>query len=122
MRARTLILSLLVTTATAVLPIVSRAAVDVSIGIVVGPPAPLVEVVPAPRPGYVWAPGYWAWDGHRHFWIDGHWAIARPGYRWVPERWVRRGHHWYMERGRWERRHERREREYLHRERERGRH
>ena len=25
------------------------------------PPVPLVEVVPVPRVGFVWAPGYWDW-------------------------------------------------------------
>ena len=32
------------------------------------PPAPVYEVVPAPRAGYVWAPGYYRWDGDRHVW------------------------------------------------------
>lgn len=38
--------------------------VDVRIG--TPPPAPRYEVVPPPRHGYAWAPGYWAWNGHRH--------------------------------------------------------
>jgi hypothetical protein len=29
----------------------------------VAPPAARVEVVPAPRVNYVWAPGYWRWNG-----------------------------------------------------------
>ena len=29
----------------------------------VRPPAPRVVVVPAPRVGYAWAPGYWRWNG-----------------------------------------------------------
>ena len=45
----------------------------------VGPPPPRVEVVPASRPGYVWAPGYWDWRGHRHVWVNGSWVRARRG-------------------------------------------
>ena len=31
----------------------------------VEPPALRVETVPAPRVGYVWAPGYWGWHHHK---------------------------------------------------------
>lgn len=27
----------------------------------VAPPSPREEVIPTPRHGYVWAPGYWDW-------------------------------------------------------------
>src|SRR3954471_11244492 len=33
------------------------------------PPAPRVEDTPAPREGYVWAPGYWSWDGSNYVWV-----------------------------------------------------
>jgi len=26
-----------------------------------------------PVPGFVWACGYWHWDGVRYVWIDGRW-------------------------------------------------
>jgi hypothetical protein len=35
----------------------------------IAPPAPRYEVVPAPRHGYVWAPGYWDWRGNRHLFL-----------------------------------------------------
>ena len=35
------------------------------------PPSPQHEIVPAIQPGYVWAPGYWAWSGERHVWVRG---------------------------------------------------
>jgi WXXGXW repeat (2 copies) len=42
------------------------------------PPVPLDEVVPvAPSPMYVWAPGYWSWDGATWLWVYGSW---RPHY------------------------------------------
>jgi hypothetical protein len=34
------------------------AATNFSVELNVGPPAPIYEAVPAPRPGYVWARGY----------------------------------------------------------------
>nr|WP_181885591.1 YXWGXW repeat-containing protein [Trinickia dinghuensis] len=36
-------------------------------------PAPLVEVMPAPQPGYHWVKGHYVWRG-RWEWIRGHWA------------------------------------------------
>jgi YXWGXW repeat-containing protein len=45
-------------------PGAAQARTDVSISI--GPPAPIYEPVPPPRVGYIWAPGYWDWNGHRH--------------------------------------------------------
>jgi hypothetical protein len=65
------------------------AQVDFNINIATAPPAPRYEVMPAPRAGYVWAPGYWHWDGRRHVWMAGHWETARPGYRYVQPRWER---------------------------------
>ena len=53
----------------------------------VAPPPPLVERIPAPRHGYVWAPGHWEWNGRRHVWVDGRWIRERPGYRWVAPEW-----------------------------------
>lgn len=66
------------------------------------PPLPAV-VIPPPRVGFVWAPGYWQWNGARHVWVEGRWLRARPGFRWVPEHWVgRRGHYRFVA-GHWAR-------------------
>ncbi len=59
------------------------------------------EVVPAPRVGYVWTPGYWDWRGRRHVWIAGHWIRARHGYYYTPARWVERDGGWVFYRGVW---------------------
>ena len=85
--------------ATAV-PVVSEAK---TIIVEVAPPPARVEVVPAPRVGYVWAPGYWEWRGHRHQWHNGYWVRERHGYRWAPHRWVEHSGRWEFENGRWER-------------------
>ena len=95
--------------AVAVLSTPAFARVNFNFDVEVAPPPARVEVVPAPRPGYVWAPGYWALEGGRHVWRGGHWVVVRPGYYWVPERWVEyrgpRGPHWHFAPGHWERAH-----------------
>ncbi len=42
-------------------PTPAQAAVGIDID--VAPPAPRVIVTPGPRAGFVWAPGYWRWNG-----------------------------------------------------------
>jgi hypothetical protein len=80
-------------------PLAAVAAVNVDI--TVAPPAPRVEVVPAPRPGYVWAPGYWDYRGHSHAWVAGRWLPERRGYRYEPARWVPHEGHYRLEQGHW---------------------
>jgi hypothetical protein len=80
-------------------PNTRQARVDVIVG--VAPPAARVEVVPAARVGYVWAPGYWRWNVHRYFWVPGYWVPARHGYRWVPSHWVAYGPRWRYVPGYW---------------------
>ncbi|MEP6739295.1 MAG: YXWGXW repeat-containing protein [Caldimonas sp.] len=75
----------------------------VSLDIRVGPPAPRVELVPAPRRGYLWTPGYWDWRGRRHVWVGGNWVRERPGYVYAHPGWVQEGDHWRLNRGAWNR-------------------
>ena len=28
---------------------------------------------PEPRPGYIWSPQHWEWNGREHAWVEGHW-------------------------------------------------
>jgi hypothetical protein len=65
------------------------AAQNFSVTIGTAPPAPQYEVVPPPRAGYAWAPGYWRWEHNHHVWEAGHWMEHREGYRWEPDHWVR---------------------------------
>lgn len=30
-----------------------------------------------PRPGMVWACGYWHWESVRYVWVPGRWQVAR---------------------------------------------
>lgn len=86
----------------AAMPVRSHAHADISVGINIGPPvAPVIVAPPAPQPGYIWAPGYWAWDGYRHVWVGGHWLTSRPGHVWVAPRWERRGPRWFFVGGHW---------------------
>src|SRR5688572_15014145 len=81
------------------LPTLAQASVELNFG----PPPPRYEVVPAPRHGYVWAPGYWHWDGRRHVWRSGHYVAERPGYVYHAPRWVERNGRWYYAESRWDR-------------------
>jgi hypothetical protein len=101
MKSRNVVAVLALAVAAATMPAVSEARVSFDLSI--APPAPLVEGVPAPRPGYVWAPGYWTWQGERYNWIAGSWMKERPGYRWEPHRWVEHDSHWQLQHGHWQR-------------------
>jgi hypothetical protein len=71
----------------------------------VAPPPPQHEVIPAPRQGYVWAPGHYEWRGNQHVWIRGHWLEARNGFEYQEPRWVQRGNgEWVMVGNSWQRR------------------
>jgi hypothetical protein len=72
------------------------------IEIEVAPPALRIETVPPPRVGFVWVPGYWRWEGHRHVWEEGRWIKERRGRHWVPARWVPAGGHYRFEEGHWD--------------------
>lgn len=70
---------------------------------VVAPQAPPVWVVERvrPRPGYVWAHGYWRWNGNRYVAERGHWEPLRAGYRYQHPHWERRGDGWHWRAGVW---------------------
>src|SRR6267154_6566893 len=64
---------------------------QVSIGISVGyppPPLPVYEQPICPEEGYIWTPGYWAWDGDDYYWVPGTWVLApEVGFFWTPPYW-----------------------------------
>jgi hypothetical protein len=63
------------------------------VGIVVtfAPPAlPVYEQPPCPDAGYLWTPGYWAYDNDYgdYYWVPGTWVMApQVGYLWTPPYW-----------------------------------
>jgi hypothetical protein len=53
------------------------------------PPLPVYQQPPLPEPGYVWTPGYWAWNGYEHYWAPGVWVEPpRVGVLWTPGYWA----------------------------------
>lgn len=94
---RKLIVGSLLTASLAALPAAAGTSVDFHVN--VAPPAPLYEVVPAPRAGYVWVPGYWDWRGHHHHWVSGYWVRHRPGPYYEPVRRVYRDGHYHRRAG-----------------------
>jgi hypothetical protein len=55
------------------------------------PPAlPVYEQPLLPGDGYIWTPGYWAWDAgfDDYYWVPGTWVLPpQPGVFWTPPYW-----------------------------------
>jgi len=53
------------------------------------PPLPVYEQPICPGEGYMWVPGYWAYDEEDgYYWVPGTWVEApEPGYLWTPGWW-----------------------------------
>jgi len=82
---RKLICGLIAPLLLAAVPLASQAGIFVSVTI--APPVLPVYVQPAiPGPGYIWTPGYWAWDGS-YYWVPGTWVLAPVGLLWTPGYW-----------------------------------
>jgi YXWGXW repeat-containing protein len=85
--------------------LVSPASASERVYVRVGPPARVVETVPARRRGFVWQGGYQRWNGHRYVWVPG--RYARPPYAragWVSSRWAHSPRGYYFVPGHWVRR------------------
>jgi len=72
-----------------VMSIAASAQVRITVGF--GPPAiPVYEQPVCPGDGYLWTPGYWAWDpdAEDYYWVPGTWVEApEVGYLWTPPWW-----------------------------------
>jgi len=81
----------LFTVTSTLLPTSPRAQIAIGVSIRVAPPILPVYVQPViPGPGYIWVPGYWAWDGDAadYYWVPGTWVLApTPGLLWTPGYW-----------------------------------
>jgi len=65
----------------------AQVAISVSFG---PPPMPVYEQPVCPGDGYIWTPGYWAWDPdvQDYYWVPGTWVEApEVGYLWTPPWW-----------------------------------
>jgi len=67
----------------------SSAQIGIGISVRIGPPALPVYAQPiCPGPGYLWTPGYWAWnDVGGYYWVPGTWVVAPVGMLWTPGYW-----------------------------------
>src|ERR1700757_5137843 len=78
---------------------------QVSVAVTIAPPPlPYYAQPPIPGDGYIWTPGYWAWDPNTgdYIWVPGTW-VQPPGVGllWTPGwwGWVNGGYIWH--RGYW---------------------
>ena len=75
----------------AVLTMSTTSSAQVAISVSFGPPPlPVYEQPLCPGEGYIWTPGYWAWDddGDDYYWVPGTWVLApEVGYLWTPPWW-----------------------------------
>jgi hypothetical protein len=80
-----------------------QVAVGISVGF--GPPAlPVYDQPICPGDGYIWTPGYWAWDPDLddYYWVPGTWVLApEVGYLWTPPWWGWEGGRFFFHEGYW---------------------
>jgi YXWGXW repeat-containing protein len=78
----------------------SFAQVGISIGIA-PPPIPIYTQPYPPGPGYIWTPGYWAYDSG-YYWVPGAWVLPpRIGFLWTPGYWAYNGSNYFFNQGYW---------------------
>ena len=80
------------------------AQIGVGISVNFGPPAlPVYEQPICPADGYLWTPGYWAYDdGDGYYWVPGTWIEApQVGFLWTPGYWGWGGSGFLFHEGYW---------------------
>ena len=66
------------------------------------PPPERVEVVPAPRPGYIYERGHYTVEGDRYVWVEGRFIREREGHHYEPYVLERHGERWHYRSGHWD--------------------
>jgi len=82
----------------------ANAQVSIGVSVRIAPPELPVYVQPAcPVEGYLWEPGYWAYDDtDGYYWVPGVWvAPPTPGYLWTPAYWGYEGGFYGFHAGYW---------------------
>jgi hypothetical protein len=79
------------------------ASAQIGVSITIAPPAlPVYEQPICPGDGYIWTPGYWAWNDGGYFWVPGTWILApQVGYLWTPPWWGWSGGFYVFHGGYW---------------------
>ena len=92
--------SLLLAVGTLCLSTASFAQVGISVAIA-PPELPAYEQPMCPGDGYIWTPGYWAWD-NEYYWVPGTWVMPpEAGFLWTPGYWGWGGSGFFFNEGYW---------------------
>jgi hypothetical protein len=87
------------------MPASSNAQVAVGVTVAFAPPdLPVYEQPICPGEGYLWTPGYWAWDDEvgDYYWVPGTWVLApEVGFFWTPAYWAWGGSGFVFYEGYW---------------------
>ena len=84
-------------------PLAAWSQISLSVSIA-PPPLPLYAQPPIPGDGYLWTPGYWAWDPTNgdYTWVPGTWVMPPSvGVLWTPGYWAFGGGGYLWHRGYW---------------------
>lgn len=89
----------------AVLCLSTASFAQIGIAITIGPPPlPVYEQPLCPGEGYIWTPGYWAYDYDidDYYWVPGTWVLApEVGFLWTPAYWGWGGDRFIFHEGYW---------------------
>lgn len=87
------------------MPTLSSAQIAVGVAVSFGPPPiPVYEQPLCPGDGYIWTPGYWAYDDDfdDYYWVPGTWVLApQVGFLWTPGYWAWGGNGFVFYQGYW---------------------
>lgn len=102
MRIKLLVATLVLTLAVIAFPAPSFAGIIFSV-VIAPPPLPVYEQPLCPGEGYIWTPGYWAYDDDGgYFWVPGTWVLSpEPGFLWTPGWWGWSGGFFVFHEGYW---------------------
>jgi len=88
-----------------VLSLPGAAFAQVGIAITIAPPPlPVYSQPLCPGEGYIWVPGYWAYDPNYndYYWVPGTWVLApEAGFLWTPPWWGWEGNGFIFHAGYW---------------------
>ncbi|WP_204101315.1 YXWGXW repeat-containing protein [Occallatibacter savannae] len=82
----------------------ARMRAQIAISVTMAPPElPVYEQPPCPEEGWMWAPGYWAYDDDEgYYWVPGEWVPAPyVGALWTPPWWGWEGGRYRFHEGYW---------------------
>lgn len=89
----------------ALLAMAASSYAQISISITIAPPAlPVYDQPPCPAEGYIWTPGYWAYDYDfdDYYWVPGTWVLVpEVDLLWTPPYWAWDGSGFIFYEGYW---------------------